>query len=54
MIYKAHTRKPLEAIRDAFGDGNGNNISRRTAARYVEAARKAGYLPATTQGVRKA
>lgn len=53
-IYKAHSRKPLEAIRDAFRDGNGNNISRRTAARYVEAARKAGYLPATTQGVRKA
>jgi hypothetical protein len=55
MIYKAHiSGKPLEAIRDAFRDGNGNNISRRTAARYVEAARTAGYLPATTQGVRKA
>ena len=55
MIYKAHlTGRPLEAIRDAFRDSDGNNISRRTAARYVSDARKAGYLPATSQGMRKA
>ena len=55
MIYRAHVSgKPLEAIRDAFRDSDGNNISRRTAARYVAEARKAGHLPATTQGMRKA
>jgi hypothetical protein len=51
MIYKAHVSgRPLEAIRDAFRDADGNNISRRTAARYVNEARKAGHLPLTTRG----
>jgi hypothetical protein len=55
MIYKAHiSGKPREAIQDAFRLEDGTNISPRTAARYVEEARKAGYLPATSQGKRKA
>ncbi len=55
MIYKAHiSGKPREAIQDAFRLDDGTNISPRTAARYIEEARKAGYLSATSQGKRKA
>jgi len=54
-IYRAHVDgKPLDAIRDAFRNANGDKISRRTAARYVEEARKAGHLPPTTPGKKKA
>lgn len=48
-IYRDHVDgRPTEAVAAAFGK------SHRTAARYVEDARKAGLLPPTTPGKRKA
>ncbi|WP_205874448.1 DUF6214 family protein [Mycobacterium camsae] len=48
-IYRAHVaNRPNVAIMRAFG------VSERTAARYVELARKAGLLPPTTPGKKKA
>lgn len=48
-IYREHVAgRPTEAVKRAFG------VSDRTAARYVQAARKAGILPPTTPGKKKA
>jgi hypothetical protein len=48
-IYREHfDARPTDAVRRAFG------VSDRTAARYVENARKAGLLPPTTPGKKKA
>lgn len=48
-IYRQHVDgRPTEAIQNAFG------VSHRTAARYVQDARKAGLLPPTTPGRKNA
>ena len=48
-IYRANIEaNPLEAIKDAYG------VEHRTAARYVQLARKAELLPPTTPGKKKA
>jgi hypothetical protein len=50
-IYAAHVDgKPIEAIQDAFRSADGSPVPYRTAARYVQDARKAGYLSPTTRG----
>jgi hypothetical protein len=47
-IYRQHFDKgPTEAVRRSFG------VSYRTAARYVQQARTAGYLPATDPGKKR-
>jgi hypothetical protein len=48
-VYREHfDRRPTTAVGWAFG------VKYRTAARYVEQARAAGYLPATSPGKKKA
>ena len=48
-IYRQHVDdRPTEAVARAFG------VSHRTAARYADQARKAGLLPATSPGKKKA
>lgn len=48
-VYRANVdERPVEAVRAAFG------VSYRSAAGYVERARAAGHLPATTPGKRRA
>ncbi len=48
-VYREHfDSRPTDAVRRAFG------VSDRTAARYVDHARKAGLLPSTTPGKKKA
>ncbi len=49
QIYRKHVDgQPTDAVRRAFG------VEYRTAAKYVQRARAAGLLPATTPGKRKA
>lgn len=43
-VYRANPRRPTAAVADHFGKAH------RTAANWVERARKAGYLPPTTRG----
>ncbi|MCI4674788.1 hypothetical protein [Candidatus Mycolicibacterium alkanivorans] len=48
-VYREHIdARPTEAVERAF------DVSHRTAARYVQQARDAGLLPATTPGKKKA
>lgn len=48
-VYRENVEtSPLEAVQAALG------VSRRTASRRVENARRRGFLPTTTQGKRKA
>jgi hypothetical protein len=48
-VYRRHfDKRPTEAVARAFG------VKHRTAARYVQQARAAGYLPDTDPGKKKA